>query len=203
MVHEGELIACHDCDLLNREVAVPQGGALRCARCGAVLYRHKRDSVDRTLALALAAAVLYAVANTFPFLSFDMQGSVTETTLITGVDRLWDQGWYILAGVVFVTAIGAPAVQISLLLYILFPLKLGRAPWELARVFRFLQHVQPWSMMEIFLIGVLVSLVKLADMAQIVPGLAIFSFGVLIVLLAGAASTLDPRVIWDRVGVAR
>ena len=203
MVHAGELIACHDCDLLNREVDVPEGGALRCARCGAVLHRHKRDSLDRTLALTFAATVLYVLANVFPFLAFDMQGSVTQTTLITGVDRLWDQGWYALSAVVFLTAIGAPAIQMGLLLYVLVPLKLGRVPWELARIYRFVRHIQPWSMMEIFLLGVLVSLVKLADMANIVPGLAIWSFGLLIIVMAAATAALDPRLIWDRVGVSQ
>ncbi len=200
MVHSGGLLACHDCDLLNREVEVPEGGALRCARCGSVLYRHKRDSLDRTLALTLAALVLFVVANLFPFLAFEMSGNLTQTTLITGIDKLWDQGWYLMSGLVFLTAIGAPALQISLILYLLVPLKLGRTPWEMARVFRFLNHIQPWSMMEIFLIGILVSLVKLAGMANIVPGLAVWSFGVLILVMAGAVAALDPRIVWDRVG---
>jgi len=193
------LTACHDCDLLNRDVPVPEGGASRCARCGGVLRRHKTDSLDRTLALAASAAVLFVIANVFPFLAFEMQGDVTQTTLATGVDQLWDKGWYALAGLVFVTAIGAPFLQISLLLYVLVPLKLGRLPYDLARVFRLLRHIEPWSMMEIFLIGILVSLVKLADMANIIPGLALWSFGALIIVLAAANAALDPRLIWDRV----
>ena len=122
MVHPGGLLACHDCDLLNREVEVPEGGALRCARCGSVLYRHKRDSLDRTLALTLAALVLFVVANVFPFLAFDMGGNITQTTLITGVDQLWAQGWYLISALVFLTATGAPALQISLILDLPVPL---------------------------------------------------------------------------------
>ena len=203
MVHPGGLIACHDCDLLNSEVDVPKGGALRCARCGSMLYRHKRDSLDRTLALTSAALILFVVANVFPFLAFEMKGDVTHTTLITGIDRLWDQGWYLMSALVFLTAIGAPFVQIGLLLYVLVPIKLGRNPWDLARVFRFLRHIEPWSMMEIFLVGVLVSLVKLAGMANVVPGLALWSFGVLIITLAAAVAALDPRIVWDRIEVPR
>jgi len=201
VVHPGGLIACHDCDLLNREVGVPEGGALRCARCGAVLYRHKRNSLDRTLALTVAAGVLFVVANVFPFLGFEMAGNLTETTLLTGVDRLWDQGSYMMSALVFATAVGAPLLQIGLLLYVLVPLKLGRVPHDLARVFRLLRRIQPWSMMEIFLIGILVALVKLGDMATIVPGLAVWSFAILILVMAGAVSALDPRIVWDRVGV--
>ena len=195
-------MACHDCDLLNVEVEVPEGGASRCARCGGVLYRHKANSLNRTLALTFAAGVLFVIANVLPFLAFEMQGDVTQTTLATGVEQLYDQGWYELAGLVFITAIGAPFLQISLLLYVLLPLKLGRVPWQLARVFRLLRHVEPWSMMEIFLIGILVSLVKLADMANIIPGLALWSFGVLILVLAAANAALDPRIVWDRVEYA-
>jgi paraquat-inducible protein A len=147
--------------------------------------------------------VLFVIANVFPFMAFEMQGDVTQTTLATGVDQLWDKGWYALAGLVFVTAIGAPFLQISLLLYVLVPLKLGRLPYDLARVFRLLRHIEPWSMMEIFLIGILVSLVKLADMANIIPGLALWSFGALIIVLAGANAALDPRLIWDRVEYSR
>jgi len=197
------LTACHDCDLLNGDVPVPEGGASRCARCGGVLYRHKPNSLDRTLALAFAAAVLFVIANVLPFLAFEMQGDVTRTTLGTGVEKLWEQGWYLLAGLVFITAIGAPFLQISLLLYVLVPLRLGRLPYDLARVFRLLRHIEPWSMMEIFLIGILVSLVKLADMANIIPGLALWSFGALIIVLAAANAALDPRIIWDRVEYAK
>ncbi len=199
MVHSGGLIACHECDLLNAEIAVPVGGALRCARCGCVLYRHKRDSLDRTLALTSAALVLYVVANIFPFLAFEMQGNVTHTTLITGVTQLWAQGWWEMSLLVFATAIGAPLVQILLMLYLLVPIKLGRTPRDLAQVFRFLDRIAPWSMMEIFLIGVLVSLVKLAGMADMVAGLALWSFGVLIIVMAAAIASLDSRMIWERI----
>ncbi len=192
-------MACHDCDLLNVEVEVPEGGASRCARCGGVLYRHKANSLSRTLALTFAAGVLFVIANVLPFLAFEMQGDVTQTTLATGVEQLYDQGWYGLAGLVFITAIGAPFLQISLLLYVLLPLKLGRVPWQLARVFRLLRHIEPWSMMEIFLIGVLVSLVKLAGMADMVPGLALWSFGVLIIVMTAAIASLDSRMIWERI----
>lgn len=192
-------LACPDCDLLHRPASVPVGGAARCRRCRAVLYRERAEPVDRTVALAVAAAVLFAVANALPFLGFEMRGLTTETTLATGVDRLWQEGHPFLASVVFATAIGAPGLQIALLLYVLVPLRLGRRPPQLARAFRLLRRVQPWSMMEVFLIGILVSLVKLADMATLVPGIALAAFALLIPVLAGAAATLEARAIWRAV----
>ena len=196
-------IACHDCDLLHRATPIPQGGAARCSRCGAVLYRERANSLERTLALTIAGVVLFLVANALPFLSFETQGRVTQTTLASGVQELYAQDMSSLALLVAVTAIVAPAVQLGLLLYVLLPLALGRRPWHLARVFRTLRHVQPWSMMEVFLIGILVALVKLVDMANIVPGIALVSFAMLIVVLAGAAATLDPREVWRHVEVSR
>jgi paraquat-inducible protein A len=202
-VTAGSLIACHECDLLQHIPRQRQGGIARCRRCNAVLHRSVRDSVDRTLALTLAGLVLFIVANAFPFLAFKMQGQVTETTLATGVQDLYAQGTWELALLVLLTSIVVPLLQLLLLLYVLLPLKFNRTPWQLAAVFRFLQRLGPWGMMEVFMLGILVAVVKLLDMAQIVPGLALWSFACLIFVLAGAAAALDPQVVWERVGVKR
>jgi paraquat-inducible protein A len=196
-----ELVACHECDLVHRIPVGVEGTSGRCIRCGGVLFAARRNSIERTLALAISGMVLFLVANWFPFLSFDMQGAVTETTLLSGVKELWAGEMRSLAGLVFLTAVLAPGMQLVLLLYVLVPLYLGQTPWKLAIFFRALRRVQPWSMMEVFMIGILVALVKLGDMAEIVPGLAIYSFAALIVVLAGASITLDPRVVWQRVPV--
>ncbi len=147
--------------------------------------------------------MLYVVANTFPFLSFEMQGRVTETTLASGVMDLWQQGVPEIAVLVGFTALAAPFAQLALLLYVLLPVHLGRVPWQMARSFRWLRRVQPWSMMEVFLVGILVAVTKLVDMAEVVPGLALWAFGALIVVLAGALASLDPEAVWERLEVRR
>ena len=196
----GMLIACHECDLLQHIPRQRQGGKSYCRRCNAVLHRSVRDSLNRTLALTLAGIVLFIVANSFPFLSFKMQGQVTQTTLATGVLDLYRQGMWELALLVLLTSILVPLLQLLLLLYILLPIRLGHTPWQLAPVFRFHQSLGPWGMMEVFMLGILVAVVKLLDMAQILPGLALWSFAILIFMLAGAAAELDPEIIWERVG---
>ena len=98
-------VACHDCDLLSRLPEVPEGASVTCPRCGGLLRRRRRKSIERTLALTLAASVLFAVANAFPFLSFEMRGRITETTLATGVFDLWDQGVPAIALLVGFTAV--------------------------------------------------------------------------------------------------
>jgi len=194
------LIACHECDLIHQVQPLPDGGAARCVRCDALLYYQKKDSLDRTLSLTIAGLVLFIVANTFPFLAMKSGGLVRETTLITGIKGLHHQGMEALALLVLLTSILVPFVQIAGMLYVLVPLKVNRVPRNLALVYRFLRSVQPWSMMEVFMLGILVSYVKLGKMAKIVPGLALYSFVVLIFVLAGAAASMDPRIVWDRLG---
>ena len=192
------LVACPDCDLLNR-LDGPAAATLLCARCGAVLRRHRPNSIDRTLALVMAALLLFTLANAFPFLAMKSGGFVQETTLLSGVQELWRQGLRLLAALVFCTCVLVPAAQLIGLGAILLPLRLGRRPPPgAARILRLVQAAAPWGMMEVFMLGILVALVKLGHMATIVPGVSVFSFAALIVVMAAAFSTLDPVLLWAR-----
>jgi paraquat-inducible protein A len=195
------LIACHDCDLIHRFGPVPEGSAAKCSRCGAVLYQNKRDSLERTLALTVTGLILFVVANVFPFLGFKLQAQVHETILITGVRELYHQGMWILATVVLLTTIVMPAAQMLGLLYVLVPLRLNRIPWKLREVFRFILSLRPWAMMEVFMLGILVSIVKLGKMATIVPGIAAFAFMALIFILAATLAVLDPHAVWEQIKI--
>ena len=192
------LVACHECDLLHRVASLPHGAAARCTRCGAVLYREKRDSLDRSLALAVAGLILFLLVNAFPLLALKLGGTVKQASLITGVKELYSQGWPELALVVLFTSVVIPVVYLLGMISILFPLKLNRVPSYLPVVFRLVRRLQPWGMMEVFMLGILVSIVKLMKMATIVPGVSLYCFAVLIFIMAGAIASLDPRVVWER-----
>ena len=192
------LIACHECDLIHRVKPLPQKGVANCSRCGSVLFRHKPNSIERTLALSLAGLFLFVLANSFPFLALKTDTQLHQTNLITGIKVLYDQGMEPLSILVFLTTILAPAAQLLGMLYLLLPLRQRRVPPYFAPIFRFVRGLQPWSMMEVFMLGILVSIVKLAKMAAIVPGVAIFSFFGLIVVLAAATASLDPHELWHR-----
>jgi len=192
------LVACECCDLLHRLGAVPQGHTAKCRRCGDVLRRRPRNGAERTLALAFASAVLFAVANSFPFLAFDMRGLTTQTTLLTGVIDLWQGGKEEIAALVFLTIELAPLAQIALLIWVLAPLRFGRRPWQLPLAFRLLRHAQTWSMLEVFMIGILVAIVKLLAMASVVPGVALWSFVLLMLVLSGAIVNFDPEEVWEK-----
>ncbi|MCM2265790.1 MAG: paraquat-inducible protein A [Desulfuromonadales bacterium] len=191
------VVACHDCDLLN-QFPDKAAATLLCARCGAVLYRHRPDSIDRSLALTLGALILFIVALSFPFLAMKSGGFVQETRLLTGIRELWRQQLYGLATLVLLTCVLVPLGQIAGLLYLLAPLKWDLPAPHAIRVFRLLRHVAPWGMLEIFMLGILVALVKLGKMATIVPGISVFAFGLLVLVMAAAISALDPPLLWDR-----
>jgi paraquat-inducible protein A len=192
------LIACHECDLIHRVSSLPDGAVARCVRCGAVLYRQKRNPLDRTLALTIAGLILFVLANVYPVLSLKLRGQVQETTLITGIKELCFQDMWGLALLVCLTGVLAPLFQLAGMLYVLLPLRLNRTSYKLPLVFRSIQRLQPWGMLEVFMLGILVSIVKLAKMATIVPGVALYSFFALIFVLAASAASVDPHLIWER-----
>jgi paraquat-inducible protein A len=194
-----EDMACHECDLLNRVPALAPGQVARCARCDAVLYRNLADSVDKTLSLAFASLILFIVASTFPFLAFGKAGVMRTTSLLSGVADLHAQGMSLLALIVLATTILIPLLQIVGLIYVLLPLHRGYLPYRLSEVFRFLLHMRPWGMVEIFLVGILVAFVKLAGMAEIVPGVALWALATLMLTLTWASASLEPQIIWQRV----
>ena len=197
------LSACHDCDLLLRGRQLAAGESAVCPRCGAVLARGKRDALDRTLALTLAALVCFSLANFYPFMTFSLEGRLQENTLMSGVISLAGAGLYPLAALIFAASIGVPLIKIAGLLYVLLPLKLGRRPWNLGFSYRLLEFLHPWGMLEVYMLGVLVAITKLAGMATIGLGTAFYAFVALIVLTTAASSTMDSRVVWERLEPAR
>jgi len=193
----GTFMACHDCDLLLRAPAISEGMTACCCRCGALLAKPKQNSLDRTLALAITGLFLLVMANSFPFLGFKIHGQVRHTLLLTGIQQFYASGMPWLAVLVLFTTVIAPLAQLLSLIYILLPLKFQRRSPGMFHVFRWMQQLQPWSMMEVFMVGILVSMVKLAKMADILPDVALFCFMALIFVLAACLSSLDPHLVWE------
>jgi len=193
-----ELVACRDCDSLHRRIPLQRGGVARCHNCNAILYRRGKDVISRTLAFTLASVVFFVVANAFPFMEFEIGGRVQVNRMVTGIEALQDQGFGELGGLVLVTTVIAPAVTILGLVLLLLPIARGRTPRYLPSLCRVIEHVQPWAMLEVYLLGVIVSVIKLSQMADIVIGPACYGFGALILTLTAALGTFDSRVVWER-----
>lgn len=192
------LTACHDCDLLYRKHSLREGERAICSRCGAVLYQKIHDSLDRTILLSLTNLILFVLANTFPFMSFQLQGREQVTVLTSGGIELYHQGFGELALLVLAAGVFFPLVKILGTLYVLIPLKMNRRVWKARETFKIVELLTPWAMMEVFLIGVIVGYVKLIDMANIVLGISLFSFAALIIFVAMAAAALDSEEVWER-----
>lgn len=194
-ISRSTLVACLECDLLHRQVELPPGCEASCTRCGARLYRRPRsDANQRALALALAACIVFVIANAYPILGLEVQGAHSSTTLLDAVRSLWDDEARAVATLVLVTTIILPAAQLVALTGVLVAL---RQRWRGAvPVLHFIESVKPWGMVEVFVLGVLVSLVKLAHIATVEPGVALYSFGALMVLIAATAAAFDADAAW-------
>jgi len=196
---DASLIACPDCDLLQRLPDLEPDGAARCPRCDVELWRRRDASRHRTLPLTLAAAVLYAVANAFPILSLSAVGRHARTTVFGGAEQLWHDGREIVAALVLLTAVIAPALQIGFMLAIQLGARRERVASWVGTLLRHHPITRTWSMIEVMMLGVLVALIKIAELATVIPGIALFALGALIFLLAAIQASFDPREIWDRV----
>jgi paraquat-inducible protein A len=192
------LMACHECDLLQKIPFIPEGAAAQCRRCGSVLLHNKPKSFQRPLALLFSGVILFVMFNAFPFLTFKKEGLEHQTHVATGIVQLVDQGMEALAALVAINLIIVPGLHLLASLYVLLPVSLNRSVPGMFHVFRYLRLLQPWHMVEIFMLGVLVSMVKLAKMAQIIPGVAVYSLTAFIFVIAAASAAIDPHEVWER-----
>jgi paraquat-inducible protein A len=197
------LLACHECDLLQREVRLAPGGAARCHRCGAQLYRSRPHELDRVPAYTLGAFILYVVSNAFPIVGLSINGELVQATLLGAVRGIYADGDWLVAALVLITAVIAPFVQMVAMTWLVLLMRLGRVPKNFATVFRVLAFTRPWGMVEVLMIGVMVALVKLAHMAEVVPGIALWSLAGSMFLLAAAGAAFDPHFLWSKVSEAR
>lgn len=198
-VADATLIACPHCDLLQHLPGLASGASARCPRCDEELYRRRADPLNRTLALSIAAAILYIVANTVPMLGLTLVGRDASTTVMGGAQELWQDGQAPVALLVVFTAVLAPALQVGFMLAVALGARRERPPTWVATLLRYHRLIRTWSMVEVMMLGVLVALTKIADYATVIPGPALFVLGALVFLLAAMQVSFDPREVWDRV----
>jgi paraquat-inducible protein A len=197
------VIVCSACDLAHRGAAAPSGGRTECVRCRAPLQRPRNASIDTAIALAICALVLLLLGNAYPLVTMHVNGSTRDTTLVGAALGLYDQGYRSLAALVFVTTILAPLLQILALLYVLIPLRSGRRARRQKSVLRILQRIRPWSFMEVFMLGTIVALVRLANFAHIEPGVSLWACALLMLCLSALSSVTSPEQLWHWVDRSR
>lgn len=200
-INPSSLVACPNCDLLHTARKISVGEWVRCSRCGSKLASSRPNAIDRVLAAAVANAILIAGALFFPFIKLEGAGTRQSATLIDAVSAF---GGGLTAPLVLVVAafiVIIPFMRASALIYTLWPLRFGRTPYRGAmKAFRFANTLKPWSMAEIFIIGVVVALVKIAGMAQVSLGPAFWMLTAVVVTLLLENHNFCRWTIWQILG---
>ncbi len=191
-----EITACHECDQLHRVLPIAAGSTARCTRCGADLYRRVARSIDRSLALYLAALMLFILANSAPFLSMKVGGIVQESRLVSAGWALYQLGMPELGAVVFLTSVLIPLLVIFGMVWMLAFAHWGIRPPKVGFVYRWVHRLTPWSLIGVFMLGTLISVVKLRGLAAVIPGVSLFAFVALLVVYSAARSQFEPSALW-------
>ena len=191
------LVNCHDCRLL---IETPHAHAdLSCPRCGARLHLRKPNSLARTWALVCAAIILYIPANVLPITITSALGSKQADTIISGVIYFMQSGSWEIAMVIFIASVFVPFVKLCILIFLVLSVRFRSAwrPKDRTMLYRLTELVGRWSMVDIYVVTILVALVKLGAIATIEAGPAAVYFAAVVVITMFAAESLDPRLIWD------
>ena len=193
------LVSCHTCSLVSR--AADTESAL-CPRCGSHLHFRKPGSLGRTWAFLIAAIILYVPANTLPMMATSSLFGSSDDTIISGVIFLWEDGSWYLALIVFVASILVPIAKMLALLVLLLSVQFGAgrlSAGQRSRMYRAIQSIGRWSMLDIYVVALLATVVQLTALASVHAGPAAIAFGAVVVLTMLATESFDPRLIWDPV----
>lgn len=196
-------IACHVCGLLCR---APRAGAhghagepVCCARCGAVLHARRPDSLVRAWAFLIAGLIFYLPANLLPVMYTEVLGSGSENTILGGVVEFWKSGSWGVAFVIFVASVAVPCMKFLALCTLLVTTR-RRSRWamrERARLYRMVELVGYWSMLDVLVVAIICALVRFGALSDAQPRAGILFFGMVVIFTMLSAMQFDPRLIWD------
>jgi paraquat-inducible protein A len=191
------LMRCPSCDKLHPAASTPPG--VPCDRCGAAVYGRKPQSLQRTWALVLGAALLYVPSNLYPVMTISQFGKAESDTIISGVIALFQAGWYPVALAILFASILVPCLKIISLVILLVALQ-RRSRWNpvtRTKMYRVVENIGRWSMLDMFTTSLLVALVQLGNLMTIEPGVGATCFAGVVILTMLAAMSFDPRLVWD------
>jgi paraquat-inducible protein A len=195
------MVSCDTCGLVQAVAPLAPGMAAECARCGSFLTaRRSTGSLHVTAALSLAALVLYVPANVYPIMKMYLHGAYSESTVWDGIKILMDHHEWAVAIIVFMASMVIPLVKLAGLFSLVVTSRMGwgRRLRGRTHLYKFIDAIGPWAMLDVFLLAVLVALVKLQGWAEILPGTGLFAFTAMVVLTMLASAAFDPKLIWQR-----
>jgi paraquat-inducible protein A len=192
------MLACRECDALLR-LAQAEPTTLRCPRCGSVVHRAVPGRLDSALAFYCAASIFFIIANVFPIVEIEAAGNKVDATLIGAANALRSQDMILVALVVIATTVAIPAIELFCATALLLLAKYRHSSGVLAVLFRLQEALRPWSMVEIFVLGALVAIVKLGSLASVVVGTGLWSLAAFMVLSAAGSHAFDPLEFWREI----
>ncbi|WP_428820131.1 paraquat-inducible protein A [Microbulbifer sp. MCCC 1A16149] len=190
--------ACHQCDLLLTRAHAPVGQRLICPRCGAALHRNMERSVAHTAALSLTGLLLFIPTATLPLLEFSLFSFGAENTLMNGVQSLFAEGYYWLASLVLFCSVLAPLGKFLLLAFISWGSAWASMARPVARALRWYHHLQEWGMLDVYMLGILVALVKMSDLGKMSVEPGLYCFVAMMVVSSAATVSFDAETVWAR-----
>ena len=197
------LEGCHHCGLLQEVPSLEIGYQASCGRCGSLLFKRTKDSIQVTLALAITGLIFFWITHAYPLLLIEVEGLAQDMNLLASVGYFFEHEMYVLSMLVLITCILVPLFQLIALIYLLLPMVRGQlAPYS-AWVFRLVHTMMPWGMIEVFLLGLLVSMIKLNKLATLVPGWSLWACITLIIIMTTMFSVLNPKDVWKRIPFLR
>lgn len=194
-----ETVACPDCDLLQNIPELPPGGKARCSRCACTVATRMAEPIDLPLALTVTAAIAFIIANSASLMSLSAVGRHASTTIMGGAYDMWFQGEAITAVIVAFCAVIAPAGYILFMLTVLLAVRRPPAPQWVGEILRGAEFMRLWSMNEVMMLGILVALIKIAELASVEAGIGMYAVGALVLLFPAIMATFDPDEIWQRI----
>jgi len=194
-----ETVACPDCDLLQSIPELPAGAKARCSRCACTVATRMSEPIDLPLALTVTATIVFIVANTAPLMSLSAVGRFASTTIVGGARDMWFLGEAITAVIVAFCAVIAPAGYLLFMLTVLLAARRPPAPQWVGEMLSGAEFMQNWSMNEVMMLGILVALIKIAELASVEAGIGMYGMGALVILFPAIMATFDPDEIWQRV----
>jgi paraquat-inducible protein A len=202
MLHHQAQLVCHECDALLQGAHASPGQKLVCPRCGCALYKPRRDSINRGLALSLSALILFVPANFLPIMTFNVLGLDNADTMVRGVLQLYRQGYWWMAALVGFCSIVAPLLQFTLITGICLLVSRQHFGPLLVFMLKIQSRVSRWGMLEVFMLGILVAYIKLLDLGTIELGVGLLCFTGMLMATTLNAILFDTHPIWEQVGEA-
>ena len=193
------LIACHQCDLIQYEVSLIAGESALCMRCNAQLYKSTAPNHNQEIALTISAIVMLLIANLFPFATVIVQDQVINATLFNIIQILFTQQQHVIALLIFITLLLAPLLEVLTISYLLMQLTWGGQKQHIAYAYKLYLTFKKWVLVDVFMLGVLVALIKLAPIVIVKADITVWALAGLVILLTALEQSFDSKKMWSKI----